>query len=161
MGQRGPQATPTETKRLQGNPGHRRLNDREPVPPPGAPEMPDHFDDNAKKAWHWLCGMLGRMNLLAESDVAIMALYCDTWAEYVKVRRDVNRYGFVMISKKTGMPFMTPHLCVEAMLKKQLMQILPAMGLTASSRSQIRVSNKSSQRDIISELMNNRYGPQN
>ncbi len=161
MGQRGPQPQPTESKRLRGNPGHRRLNNAEPTPPQGAPEMPEHFNEDAQKAWRWLCGMLGQMNLLSKSDVAIMSLYCDTWSEYIKVRRDVDRFGYVMISKKTGMPFMTPHLSIESMLKKQLMQILPAMGLTASSRSQIHVTDNGEKKSIIEELMTQRYGPQN
>jgi P27 family predicted phage terminase small subunit len=88
-------------------------------------------------AWQWLCDTLERLGLLAKSDVAIMTLYCETWAEYVKARQEVEQYGFVMISPKTGNPFINPLVNVEAMLKKQLLQHLSELGLSPTSRTRL------------------------
>lgn len=139
MATRGPKPKPTEIKRRQGNPGNRPLNENEPQPVKGAPDRPAHLDATAIDAWDWLVKQLGEMNILATSDLAIMTLYCDTWSEYVTVRQNVNKYGMILISPKTQMPFINPHMNAEAMLKKQLLQYLGELGLSPSSRSRLHV----------------------
>ena len=134
---RGRKPKPTALKQLAGNPGKRPLNPAEPKPERGAPEAPEHLKDEARKAWDWLCDTLKRLGLLAKSDVAIMSLYCDTWAEYVKARQEVEQYRFLMISPKTGNPFVNPLLNVEAILKKQLLQYLSELGLSPTSRTRL------------------------
>jgi phage terminase small subunit len=47
MGLRGPAPKPTAIKRLEGNPGKRKLNEMEPKMTVGVPECPDHLDDVA------------------------------------------------------------------------------------------------------------------
>jgi len=157
----GPKPKPGETKRLQGNPGHRPLNENEPKPPAGAPDMPSHLNDDAQAAWQWLVDMLQSMNLLVKSDLALMSLYAETWAEYVKIRRDVNKHGFVMVSPKTGMPFTTPHLNIEAMLKKQLMTCISELGLSPPSRARLKVKDNDKDDDPITDLLALRYGTRN
>ena len=134
---RGRKPTPTALKRLRGNPGKRPLNDAEPKPDPKAPNAPEHLNDEARKAWGWLCGTLKRLGLLAHSDLAIMALYCETWAEYIKVRREVDEFGFILTSPQTGNPFVNPLVNIEAMLKKQLLQYLSELGLSPTSRTRL------------------------
>ena len=68
MGLRGPAPKPTTIKRLEGNPGKRKLNDGEPSPRLGAPECPDHLDDVARKEWDRLTSILVAMKVLTEAD---------------------------------------------------------------------------------------------
>ena len=149
---RGRKPIPTALKQLAGNPGKRPLNEAEPKPEREAPDCPEHLNDEACNVWEWLCDTLDRLGLLAKSDVAIMTLYCETWSEYVKVRQEVEQYGFVMISPKTGNPFVNPLLNVEAMLKKQLLQYLSELGLSATSRTRLRVHTPE-QPDPMAELL--------
>ncbi len=137
---RGRKPKPTALKKLAGNPGKRPLNAAEPKPPPEAPDPPRHLNDEARAEWQWLCATLHQLKLLAKSDKAIMTLYCETWAEYVRVRKDVEEYGFVMISPKTGSPFVNPLANVEASLKKQLLQYLSELGLSPTSRTRLHVA---------------------
>lgn len=136
---RGRKPIPTAMKKINGNPGKRPLNDSEPTPPKGEPDMPEHLNETGREAWLWLSEMLGVMGLLAESDRAIMSLYCDTWSEYVDAREKVNTYGMVLLSKG-GVPYMSPYMMAESMLKKQLTQYLGELGLSPSSRSRLHVT---------------------
>ena len=138
----GRKPKPTAMKQLAGNPGKRRLNHNEPRPEPEAPDQPEHLNDEASDTWGWLCKTLGDLRLLANSDVAIMTLYCESWAEYIKVRKDVEEYGFIMVSPKTGNPFVNPLVNIEASLRKQLHQCLSELGLSPTSRARLSVAPK-------------------
>ena len=54
MATRGRKPTPTAIKELEGNPGKRALNDREPKPQKKAPACPKWLEDEAKKEWRRL-----------------------------------------------------------------------------------------------------------
>ena len=95
---RGRKPKPTELKRLAGNPGKRALNAGEPRPARRSPTRPAHLNAEARKAWNWLKRTLEDLRLLAASDVAIMTLYCETWAEYVKVRQKVDEFGLMSMN---------------------------------------------------------------
>lgn len=151
MGTPGPKPKPAARKRLEGNRGKRKLNDREPSPPAGSPEMPPHLDAASQEAWRWLCGILKGMGLLFTSDVAVMTLYCDTWAEYVAARKAVQKYGSVIPSKSTGQPYMSPYVTLESMLKKQLMSCLSELGLSPTSRARLHVE-RTKESDPLAEF---------
>jgi len=137
MPPRGRKPTPTETKKRTGNPGKRALNDREPTATPGAPDMPDHLDADAAVAWEWLCGELDKLGLLVTSDVAVMAVYCDSWSGYRRNLRGVVKYGDVLVGEK-GVPFLSAYGNAVAMHRKALMSAAVEMGLSASSRSRVQ-----------------------
>ncbi len=139
MATRGPKPKPAERKRLEGNRGKRKLNN-EPKPPAGAPDMPGHLDTKGQEAWRWLCGILEGMGLLVKSDIAVMTLYCDTWSEYIEARHNVQKYGSVLASKKTGTAYLSPHISLESMLKKQLMSCLMELGLSPTSRARLNIT---------------------
>lgn len=133
---RGRKPIPTAMKVLAGNPGKRRLNTNEPKPAPKAPPKPTHFDREGNKAWKWLTGVLGKNGLLAESDQAIITIYCDTWSQYVAIRKELAKKGaaqFILRSDK-GAFYRNPLVDTESMLKKQLMTCLSELGLSPTSR---------------------------
>ena len=47
----GRKPKPTAVKKLEGNPGKRKLNTKEPVPAKGMPACPDWLMPEAKKEW--------------------------------------------------------------------------------------------------------------
>lgn len=51
MVQRGRKPKPTAMKVLEGNPGKRQLNSKEPKPVKKAPRCPNWLEDEAKKEW--------------------------------------------------------------------------------------------------------------
>ena len=51
-------------KKLEGNPGKRKLNTKEPVPEQGMPDCPKWLLPEAKKEWKRLCQKLSEMGAL-------------------------------------------------------------------------------------------------
>ena len=47
----GRKSKPTALKKLEGNPGKRKLNTKEPVPGKGMPDCPKWLLPEAKKEW--------------------------------------------------------------------------------------------------------------
>lgn len=74
MGRRGPAPKPTELKRLQGNPGKRRLNDSEPRPVATLPRCPSHLTGEAKAEWRRVARGLYEAGLLTQVDRAAKQL---------------------------------------------------------------------------------------
>ena len=138
MATRGRKPKPAAQKKLAGNPGRRPLRD-EPKPMPGAPSEPSHLTVAGKEAWVWLCVQLDIMGTLAQSDVALMTMYCDTWSEYCMVRKQVSKMGMagIVITSEKGTLYINPLLNAEAMLKKQLMAQLSELGLSPISRARL------------------------
>ena len=64
MATRGRKPKPTALKVLEGNPGKRPLNDREPVPPKGTLKCPAWLLPEAKKEWKRLAPALEAMGVL-------------------------------------------------------------------------------------------------
>lgn len=72
---------PTALKILEGNPGKRPLNDREPKPPPGAPPCPAWLHKHAKAEWKRIVKVLEPLGLVTLADLATLASYCQAVAE--------------------------------------------------------------------------------
>lgn len=141
MSGRGKPPKPTETKRRAGNPGCRPLNDSEPEPILGAPPMPSHMEGVASETWDSVCEHLDQMGILAQSDVVILTLYCDTWALYLQAGQQVREEGINCISEKGG-KYMNPSLSARSALAKQAATYAAELGLTISSRSRIHATPK-------------------
>ena len=54
----GRKPKPTALKKLESNPGKRKLNTKEPVPAKGMPECPKWLLPEAKEEWKRLCKKL-------------------------------------------------------------------------------------------------------
>ena len=54
----GRKPKPTAVKKLEGNPGKRKLNTKEPVPAKGMPDCPEWLLPEAKKEWERLADLM-------------------------------------------------------------------------------------------------------
>ena len=66
----GRKPKPTRLKLITGNPGKRRLNEREPKPKAVVPRCPVELCDAAKKEWRRIGKQLAVLGLLTEIDRA-------------------------------------------------------------------------------------------
>jgi phage terminase small subunit len=73
---RGRKPKPSFIKLLDGNPGKRPLNDREPSVLSGAPEAHDGLDAEAQAEWEQLVGDLDAKGILSRTDRTAMAAHC-------------------------------------------------------------------------------------
>ena len=78
----GRKPKPTAVKKLEGNPGKRKLNTKEPVPAKGMPACPNWLLPEAKNEWERLADLMNQMGVLAEVDMAAFAAYCQSYARW-------------------------------------------------------------------------------
>ena len=57
----GRKPKPTAVKKLEGNPGKRKLNTKEPVPAKGMPDCPEWLLPEAKKEWERLADLMNQI----------------------------------------------------------------------------------------------------
>src|SRR5262245_15670419 len=136
---RGRKPKPTLIRQLEGNPGKRPLNDREPVPPPGVPECPDILDDDGRAEWFRTAAVLSEMGLLSKADRSALAAYCMSYSRWVHAEAQVRKYGTIVKSPEKGFPMKSPYLCVAEQALEAMRKFMVEFGLTPSSRSRIRV----------------------
>ena len=84
----GRRPKPTALKKLEGNPGKRKLNEREPKFE-GRATCPKDLDPLAKKEWRRVCRQLEEKNLLTTVDRNSLAAYCICWFHAQKAEEDV------------------------------------------------------------------------
>ena len=86
MATRGRKPKPTAIKMLEGNPGKRPLNVKEPAPPKGNMKCPVWLLPEAKKEWKRLASSLEAMGVLTMVDLTAFAGYCQAYAAGGKQR---------------------------------------------------------------------------
>jgi P27 family predicted phage terminase small subunit len=82
MGARGPARTPTATLKLRGSKRAKEREAQEPKFSPGAPTCPSFLSTEAKAEWKRQAGQLQAAGVLALTDRAALAAYCEAWAEF-------------------------------------------------------------------------------
>ena len=87
----GRKPKPTALKKLEGNPGKRKMNTKEPVPDKGMPDCPKWLLPEAKEEWKRLCQKLSEMGVLTEIDMAAFAAYCQSYARWASDIIGTNR----------------------------------------------------------------------
>lgn len=136
MGARGPAPKPTALKVLEGNPGQRPLNGREPEPVPGEPVLPAHLDAKARRIWRQLVPQLLAMRVLTQADGEALATLATICATERRLLKAVKQKGDTF---KTGSGYVQQR--PEWGLLTKLWQIkrtyLGEFGMSPASRSRI------------------------
>jgi P27 family predicted phage terminase small subunit len=138
---RGRKPLPSNVVRLRGNPGKRRPNDAEPRPAPVVPSCPACLGDEARKEWKRLARELGDLGLLTRIDRGMLAAYCQAHALWVEAVSSLERYG-TMVKSPNGFPMQSPYVAVANKQVDLMGRIAAEFGMTPSSRTRIRVGEK-------------------
>lgn len=127
---------PSGLKLLAGNPGKRKLNDREAKPERAVPPCPEGLGDEAKKEWRRISKELFRLGLLSEIDRAALAVYCVAWGRWLEAEEKLRQHG-VVVKSPSGYPIQSPFLTVANQAMKQMTRLLVEFGMSPSSRSRV------------------------
>lgn len=140
MGQRGPAKKPTKLNKLQGNPGRRPLNQREPQPSPleRKPTAPRWLSHAAKLQWKRLVTPLYECGLLTQVDQLALAMLCEAYATYQDARLLVEQEGMIAISEK-GSPYLHPAVGIMNSSRRELLTWAREFGMTPSARTRIEI----------------------
>ena len=153
MATRGRKPTPTALKVLEGNPGRRKLNDREPMPEKKAPSCPKWLEPEAKKEWRRLAKKMELMGFLTEVDMAAFEGYCQTYARCKEAEEFITQHGTI-VKTPSGYWQQVPQVSIAQTYLKVMNRFAEQFGLTPASRSRIIAdSTGKSAADEMDELL--------
>ena len=134
---RGRKPKPTEIKKLEGNPGKRALNKKEPKPDTAIPVCPPHLKGVARTEWNRITTELHALKIVARIDRAALVAYCQAWEDYVKACKHVEKEGAVIISDKGG-AYQNPWVGIKNSSMDRMVRISAEFGMTPSSRVRVK-----------------------
>jgi len=147
----GPPPTPTNLKALRGNPGKRRLNNREPDPEPAIPSCPQHLNKVARREWRRVTKPLFALGLLTQLDRSALAAYCCAYSRWVEASVQIQQFGLILKSP-SGYPMQPPYLAILNTALEQMRSYSTEFGMTPSSRSRVKTANPK-QRNLFSDFL--------
>ena len=134
---RGRRPKPTALKRAAGNPGKRALNHAELQPPEGLPTCPPHLSDVAREEWDRVARVLYEMGVLTVVDRAGLAAYCQAYATWWRMERDIEENGDVQFNARSGLESARPQVAMRDKALDTMRRFLVEFGLTPSSRTRV------------------------
>lgn len=134
---RGRKPKPTKLKILQGNPGRRRLNTREPAVDELQSDCPDFLGTQSRKEWDRIKAVFLEHKILTESDRSALIAYCSAWGRWIEAEEQIKKSG-MLIKAPSGYPIHNPWLAISNKAFDQMMKLMVEFGLTPSSRSKIQ-----------------------
>ena len=135
---RGPPRLPSKIVQLRGNPGKRRRNRSEPKPKAGAGTCPTWLSTEAKREWRRIVPELERLGLATTLDRALLAVYCDAWAQFQRTTKVLQQEGSTFTTKG-GFVRQRPEVAIQRAAVDTIRQLAAEFGLSPSARSRIEV----------------------
>jgi P27 family predicted phage terminase small subunit len=139
MATRGRKPKPTALKILEGNPGKRPLNDKEPQPEKKAPRCPSWLEPEAKKEWKRMAKTLETIGVLTQIDKAAFAGYCQAYARWKEAEEFLSKHGTIF-KTPSGYIQQVPQVSIAQTYLKVMKDFCSEFGLTPSARTRIRVN---------------------
>ena len=141
MKRRGRPPKPTALHLVKGNPGRRDLNQNEPEPELlDKAVAPAHLSDVAKVKWPEMVDLLSRNNVFTEMDVDLLAIYCEAHATELHAFQQLEKYGEIVKSPKSGYPVASPYKAIHNHACKTKQEIMSEFGMGPASRTRINVN---------------------
>ena len=157
MGKRGPAPKPTALRVLEGNPGKRPLNDREPKPKRERVECPPELSPGARAEWDRIIDELDRLGLITTLDRAALAAYCQHWGYFVTANQNLQKYGDVLKSPN-GCVIVSPYVGIMNRASEMMYRYAKEFGFTPSSRTQVSAGKTPEELAEEEEIFGRRLG---
>ena len=135
---RGRRPKPTALKEMEGNPGKRPLNSREPSPLGDLYAAPEWMTESQREGWAYAITH-APYGLLKQLDRSILAIWVVAEDLHREAAEKIDQYGLLTKSPNAGLPLQSPYL---AILNKQAQIMLKAgaeLGFSPSSRTRVQV----------------------
>lgn len=94
---------PTKLKALQGTLKKSRINHKEPKPENLSDlSAPEWLSPDAKAIWDVRASKLEALGLLTELDVDMLAMYCQAYADFIQLMKEIREEGWIIetVSKR-------------------------------------------------------------
>ncbi len=138
MATRGRKPKPTALKLLEGNPGKRPLNAKEPKPEKKAPRCLPWLEPEAKKEWKRMSKTLETMGVLTQVDGAAFAGYCQAYARWKEAEEFLSKHGTIF-KTPSGYIQQVPQVSIAQTYLKVMKDFCSEFGLTPAARTRIQI----------------------
>ena len=136
MATRGRKPKPSALKLLEGNPGKRPLNEKEPIPPKGSIRCPSWLLPEAKKEWKRLAPSLEAMGVLTVLDLTAFEGYCQAYARWKEAEMFIAQHGSIF-KTPSGYVQQVPQVSIAQQNLKIMQSLCSEFGLTPATRARI------------------------
>jgi P27 family predicted phage terminase small subunit len=151
---RGRKPKPSALKELEGNPGKRAVNKKEPKPDVAIPSCPNHLTGVAKQEWNRVTKELAKLGLITNVDRAALAAYCTAYKDYVRAENELKEGGQVIFTEKGG-AYQNPWVGIKNSAIEKMIKIGVEFELTPSSRVRLQVEKPNEENEMAGFLFGN------
>lgn len=132
----GRRPKPTALKLVDGNPGKRPLNHREPKPKIGT-TPPNWISKEAKTEWRRLYKHLAEIGLLTKADRQVFTSYCIASGRMARAERKIEEQGEV-VETSNGNEIQNTWLGIYNRADAAMADRAKELGLTPAARSKVQ-----------------------
>jgi P27 family predicted phage terminase small subunit len=133
---RGRKPKPAHLKVLEGNPGKRPLNPRQPRPEVKVPTCPAHLSPSAKAEWKRLARQMHVLRIPTELDRAALAAYCQAYGRWVEAEKKLKETP-VLLKLPSGYIQPSPWLGIANKQLELMHKYMSDLGLSPTTRSRV------------------------
>jgi P27 family predicted phage terminase small subunit len=153
---RGRRPKPTHLKLVEGNPGNRPLNEREPQPRRDEPPCPTWLDKEAKAEWKRQAPELYAIGVLTVVDGSVLAAYCEAFSLWKRASVRLQKQARnddkclaegILVTTKSGNVILNPLQGACNVARRDMVRLAAELGLTPSSRANLEAGNRGGKED--------------
>ncbi|EAW9117700.1 phage terminase small subunit P27 family [Salmonella enterica] len=150
----GRRPKPGQLKVVAGNPGKRKINDKEPAPAREIPSPPSHLTDWGKVAWGRLTVLLDGMGVMTIADGLALERLCDIYADILQLRDTIAVEGRTYTVQTEGgfLIKANPAVAMLADADRRFKSYLVEFGLTPAARTKVKVDGGEKEEDPLSQF---------
>lgn len=142
-----------EIKRLSGTLRADTGNDLQPIYPiVRKGETPAFLNDIAKEEYNRLVGLLSQQNVLQDTDLMLLTIYCNELSVYWESIRKMGDES-TTIGGSPGKTAIKAEYTVSTMALRNIIKIAEKFGLTPADRPRIYISEKPEDGDPMEDLV--------
>lgn len=151
MSTRGRKPKPTAVKKLQGNPGKRPINKREPKPKTAVKRPWGLGKGEQRKFWDQHADELERLQILTGIDTAAFRLMAEHYALAVQAAKELRAEGTLTVEGRDGPK---KHPLLQALRDNSLAfkTYATEFGMTPSSRARLQLPEEAEQLSLADAI---------
>lgn len=135
---RGRKPKPTFLRVLDGNAGHRPLNDSEPQPTGDLTDAPSWMTDSQQDGWRFAIANAPQ-GLLKNLDQSILSIWVVAEDLHRAASQKVAKHGALVRVGENGAWIQNPFLAIQNKQALIMLKAASEMGFTPSSRTRVRL----------------------
>ncbi|MSU98458.1 phage terminase small subunit P27 family [Pseudomonas mandelii] len=155
---RGRPPKPTALRLIQGNPGKRKINKKEPSPDAlvEVPAPPEWFGKIAVAAWHQVAPWLIESKILTATDLHNLEAFCMAYQRWREAQDDITKKGIVVMGAKQEIK--NPACTVANETLRQMATFGSALGLDPAARARLKPGGAQKPNNPFSALRGGKAG---